>query len=354
MAFADVQLAYRFHRRSVIMGKLDDFIEKAEKAVGKTVGAVAKKAGALEEAAAKRLHKAVTGVSERAREWEERLGAPHLIRRDDPGLSPAEFTLYLTIKRGRFVQTKTGVYVPPKIPPQGKVNVIIYLHGNKLRVVKSTDTIEEYWGKDRGEKTKSLVFPLREDLRDSGQPYILIGPTLGAQDQGIGEIGSNLDFYLEQIMLALLAYGGFKELPQVGDIIIAGHSGAGGQMIQLAGGTTSYKSNIKEIWGFDTLLDGTEPTWRTWGLAKSGQAKMYVYYWAYEAESLKLAGNTSGVNSVYVLKGDSKAIATADAGAAHDFLLKRHFRERLNNIGRASQDDLKGQAASRAEAKKRK
>jgi hypothetical protein len=336
------------------MGKLEDVIVRAEKAVSKAVGAVVRKAGALEEAAEKRLGKAVTGVTDRARELEERLGAPHLIRRDDPGQSPAEFTLYLTIKRGKFLQSKTGVYVPPKIPLRGKVNVILYLHGNKLRVVHSTDTIEEYWGKDRGKTTKSLVFPLREDLRDSGQPYILIGPTLGAQDQGIGEIGNNLDFYLEQVMLALLAYGGFQELPQVGDLIIAGHSGAGGQMIQLAGGSKSYATNIKEIWGFDTLLSGTEPTWRSWGVAKSGQAKMYVYYWAYESESLKLAANTSTVNGIYVIKGDSTAIATADNGAAHDFLLKRHFRERLNNIGTASQDDLKGQAASRAEAKKRK
>lgn len=336
------------------MGKIDDFIGNAEQKVSRALGSISRRVGAIEQAVENRLDKAANGAIEGARKLEERLGAPHLIRRDDPGVSPDAYTLYLSIKRGKFSQSKTGVYVPPKLPSQGKVNVILYLHGNKLRVVHSTDTIEEYWGKDRGEKTRSLVFPLREDLRDGGQPYILIGPTLGAQDQGIGEIGNNLDFYLEQVMLGLLAYGGFNQLPQVGDIIIAGHSGAGGQMIQLAGGTSRYKANIKEIWGFDTMLSGTEPTWRNWAIANSGQARVYVYYWAYEAESLKLAANTSGVNSVYVIKGDSKAIATADDGAAHDFLLKRHFRERLNNIGTASQDDLKGQAASRAEAKKRK
>lgn len=330
------------------MGKIDEYMEKAEKALGRAVGTVTKKVGALEDAVEKRIDKTANSVVDKVRHLEEKLGAPHLIRRDDPGASPDDYTLYLKIQRGKFQQSKTGVYVPPKMPKQGKINVIIYLHGNKVRVVNADDTIEQYWGSDRGAKTKSLVFPLREDLRDSGKPYILIGPTLGRWDEGIADIGKNLDFYLDQIMLALMVYGGFTEVPTVGDLIIAGHSGAGGAMLTLAGGT-----NVTEVWGIDTLLDGTEPSWRQWGIAKSGQARMYVYYWAYGPESLKLAANTSRVNSVYVMQGDSKAVATADGGEAHDFLLKRHFRERLNNIGSPSQDDIKGQAASRAEAKKR-
>ena len=330
----------------------DTPIDKAAKAIGHAAGTVAKAVGAIEGAVEKRLDKFGNAVVDGVRHLEERLGAPHLLRRDDAGRSPAQFTLYLRIGRGGFSQSKTGVYVPEKLSPRGKVNLILYLHGNKLRVVNAKDTIEEIWGKDAGEKTGKLVFPLREDLNESGKQFILIAPTLGAQDQGIGEIGTNLDFYLEQVMLALVAYGGFPDLP-VGDIIIAGHSGAGGRMLALASGTNSYKNNIKEIWGFDTLLKGTEGDWRSWAVGHSSQTKVYVYYWAYGDASLLLAKDTAGVDSVYVMKADSKAIAKADSGEPHDFILKRHWRERLDNIGSPSQSDIKGREESRAEAKKR-
>jgi hypothetical protein len=187
-------------------------------------------------------------------------------------------------------------------------------------------------------------------LNDSGKPFILIAPSLGIHDEGIHEIGDNLDFYLEQVMAALHAYGGFATQPQIGDIIIAGHSGAGGRMMALASSTNSYKDNIKEIWGFDTLLRGTEGNWLNWSVGHCRNTRVYVYYWAYEDASLKLANDTSRLDSVFVMKADSKAIAKADEGEPHDFILKRHWRDRLDNIGTPSQGDIKGREESRAKA----
>lgn len=278
---------------------------------------------------------------------------PPLIGRET---TPALLTLYLQVgvnwdaiwydkdktAHARGMTPKMGVFVPEAVKGASKINVIIYLHGNKLRVVHADYSIQEIWAvKDEG----ALVFPLREQLNESKKPYILVAPTLGAVDQGIDKIGANIDRYLEQIMTGLWVWGGdaFSAKPAVGDLILSGHSGAGGHLLDLASGTSAYKDQVKEIWGFDVLIRGAEDAWRNWAVGHSSTTKVFVYYRAYKDASLLLAKETKGVESVYVLK----------ALAEHDNVLQRHWRERVDAIGTPTENDLKEQAASREPPGKR-
>jgi hypothetical protein len=293
-------------------------VTKAAKAAGTAVG------------------KAVKHGAQKVEKWLDVV--PRLIAKHTPSKSPSLFTLYLQMGPSNLGNTagakqKTGVFVPESVKGQTKVNMIIYLHGNKVRVVHDEYTIEEIWGLAHEDKSTRLVFPLREELSDSKKPFILVAPTLGKYEEGIADLGNNVDVYLNQVMEGLHEHAAdiFPAVPQVGDIIVAGHSGAGGSMLKVASNTNNYKDNVKEIWGFDTLLNGTEENWRNWALGHSKTAKVYVYYRAYGDNSLLLAKNTMKDESIFVIK----------ALAEHDFVLQKHWRERLNAIGSPTEDDRK-------------
>src|SRR5258708_1282822 len=115
------------------MGKHDDPLGDGAKAIGHGLA----KAGKALKDDAKAVGKYVKDAVKRI---------PDLIRKDEPNKSPSKFTLYLKIGDGSFSQAKTGVFVPKSIVSAAKVNLILYLHGNKVRVVHKDYSIEEIWG----------------------------------------------------------------------------------------------------------------------------------------------------------------------------------------------------------------
>src|SRR3954447_15595650 len=96
----------------------------------------------------------------------------------DREYSPSTITFYLKMQQGKFAQQNTGVFIPDSFAAQPTVNLILYLHGNAVRVTEGATSIKQFWGGKPGK-----VFPLREKLNDSKQQYILVAPSVGSVDQ---------------------------------------------------------------------------------------------------------------------------------------------------------------------------
>lgn len=244
--------------------------------------------------------------------------APELIKRED---SPANMSLYVNIPLGSENPAKpmTGIFIPQNFRPQPQVDLILYLHGFKLPSgLPLTTTIDKYWC--AGCKSP---FTLRERVNESGKNVILVAPTLGAKS-GTGRLveKGGLDSYLDKVLAALTAYGPFRgsKTLDIGNLILASHSGGGLPMRTLALSGGRYSKLIKECWGFDcTYNGGDDSLWAQW--AKSHHdSKLFIYYirgsqTAIQAESLK----RKRVANVFVLP----------ATVSHNHIPNKYWRERL-------------------------
>jgi hypothetical protein len=181
----------------------------------------------------------------------------------------------------------TGVYVP-KIEQLGaRIDVVLWLHG--WYVQNSQNLLQPAKGYETG---------LREGLLASKTNVVLVAPWLGLQThsgQGtlrIGDLGEGkgCQLYLEQVMEALTnwyvdtfiageAYqiGGRPPNYQIGNLVIACHSGGGDLMRAVTGALGDLKSALKECWGFDCLY-AFGKTYAHWALPLSAAGvKTYFY-----------------------------------------------------------------------------
>lgn len=290
---------------------------------------------------------------------------PNLISNDR---SIPSMTLYLEIAA---VTTggapMLGVYVPRVMNNADPVNVILYIHGNKVvqnglggRVWQRDWAIDKIWS--------HFTFPIREQLNASGQQYVLVAPTLGPVDEA-GQMKTHPDIVLDQAMVGLEWYGPTAAArvqksprdpdypentgrPRVGDVILAGHSGAGPVMLSIASSLKKYKSNLKEVWGFDTMYLQHECDWTQ--LAAHSGAKMYFYYNDTASRSRTVAGLTTRLDNVYVMRGDEPVIIAGKKQHVlieHDFLVQRFFADRLRRIGDKNAEDAERRDRARQEAK---
>jgi hypothetical protein len=261
---------------------------------------------------------ALDGMADKA------FAAPELIEKKT---SPLSHTLYLKInlQAGGGAAPMTGVFVPQNYKATSVVDLILYVHGNKVSRMgmDSTWTIDTMWSHS--------AYHLREWLNASGKQWVLVAPTLGLVDQ-FGDLAKYGSHHLIRIMSALFKYGPHQSLgarPRVGSIILAGHSGGGRPMLALANSLGPFKDNIKEIWGFDTMYGPVEDDWHSWAKGHSG-VKMVFYYRDTEGRSITVKNKTAGLGNVIVVRG----------GATHDYLLQRHWKERLEQIGTSSHSDI--------------
>ena len=180
--------------------------------------------------------------------------------------SPADVTYYLDIelnvelgKADKTAFPMTAVYVPDRKKLTAPYNILLYLHGHK----KSRGlTIQEYL-QDRD-------FSLREFiLASTKRNFLLVAPTLGdTSNYGLLGDGNSAVAYLEQVLNGVHAQlGGNGKRPDVGKIVLAGHSGAYRAMGKLVG-VPSLESKIKEVWCFDSTYGGGK-TWLDWATKPS-------------------------------------------------------------------------------------
>jgi hypothetical protein len=245
----------------------------------------------------------------------------------DKKTSPPSLTLYLkmNLQAGGGAAPMMGVFVPQDYKATSVVNLILYVHGNKVKRMgmDSTWTIDTIWSHN--------AYKLREWLSESGKQWILVAPTLGQFDE-YGDLAKYGSHHLIRIMSALFQYGPHKPLgarPRVGSIILAGHSGGGSPMLALATSLGTFRDQIQEIWGFDTMYGPVEDSWHVWAI-KHPKVKLVFYYKDTKRRSLTVKDKTSGLGNVIVVEG----------GAAHDYLQQRHWKERLDNIGLSAHADI--------------
>src|SRR5262249_27039051 len=166
-------------------------------------------------------------------EFETSVAAPSLIGQER---TPPGQTLYVNIPLGAEgpARPMTGIFIPQSFRPTPKVDLIIYLHGIKPQN-DLTLTVDRYWNRNH-----YPAWTLREGLNQSGKNFILVAPTLGPRSQtqtGWLAQPGGLDRYVDLALAALATYGPYQGWrPQLGNLILACHSGGGLPMRQLAMG----------------------------------------------------------------------------------------------------------------------
>lgn len=240
--------------------------------------------------------------------------APRLLGQEQ---TPPGRTLYVKIPLGAEGPAKpmTGIFIPQRFRPEPKVDLIVYLHGIKP---KADLTINRYWN-----RSYFPTWPLREGLNQSGKNFILVAPTLGPRSQtqtGWLAQPGGLDRYVDQALAALAAHGAYQGWrPQLGNLILACHSGGGLPMRRLALGKNRYASHIKECWGFDCLyFTGDENLWAQWAKSRP-DARLFIHYQI----------STSKRSDKLKQKKIPNISVSRSAAKGHNWVPIHHWQERL-------------------------
>lgn len=165
---------------------------------------------------------------------------------------PAEATYYFPIPVMPTGDNATGVFFPRGFGFPDMLNVILYFHGHKAGEFK---TINEYWSG----KLHNLY--LREDINATGKQVVLIAPTMGAAPGSSLNAGMGIfanpgaaDDYLAEVVRWIgkyvPPYVKKGSAPKICNLVLAGHSGAGGILSQQV---RTMRSRVCEVWGFDTM-----------------------------------------------------------------------------------------------------
>ncbi len=288
-------------------------------------------------------------------------GVPPLEQPLTPGSSrpngPASATFYFPVSLDKC--SPTGVFFPAGYSFPATMNVILYFHGHKQG--KFTN-IDRYWnGSVHNVK-------LREDINATGKSAVLIAPTMGENpgsginsDMGIFGKPRGGDDFLDEVRTWIRKYvpqySSANVTPDIGNVVLAGHSGAGG-ILSLQSRTMG--ANICEVWGFDSMYgEGYEldknkkkvaidvtgnwentatahASWSIefedrWGLIPFPRYKprtQFYFYWADDSpgnNSRKLQEKVrqAGLSNVFIE-------ANAQTGVAHHFeTITTHFKKRV-------------------------
>jgi LAS superfamily LD-carboxypeptidase LdcB len=254
------------------------------------------------------------GVGPIQDEFATPVAAPSLIGQEQ---TPPGRTLYVNIPLGaeRPAKPMTGIFIPQHFQPEPKVDLIIYLHGIKP---KADLTINRYWN-----RSHFPTWPLREEVNQSGKNFVLVAPTLGPRSQtqtGWLAKPGGLDKYVDQVLAALAMHGPYQgRRPQLGNIILACHSGGGLPMRQLAMGKNRCAGHIKECWGFDCLyFTGDENLWAQWAKSRP-DARLFIHY----------QGSTRERSEKLKQKKVPNIIVSLSVAKGHNWVPIHHWQERL-------------------------
>jgi hypothetical protein len=176
--------------------------------------------------------------------------------------SVAKLTAYVSIDLGPQAQAAptSGVFIPEGYNVGDEADMIPWLMGHHDNSeYPPALTIDDYW-------FKYSHFRFREFVNASQKNVILAAPSLGSGSQAGSLSGrGGLASYIDQVLAALQAYGPFKSLPALGQLVIACHSGGGARMREIATTAQQYSPNIRELWGFDCLYGGNDDSaWTDW------------------------------------------------------------------------------------------
>jgi hypothetical protein len=222
------------------------------------------------------------------------------------------------------IRPMTGIFIPENYSPQAAVDLVLYLHGHKTDKPGSDALIAEYWDK------QYPVFGLREEINASGMNVILVAPTLALKSES-GDLArpDGLDKYLDKVLVALKAYGPYKDAtPTLGNLILAAHSGGGTYMRRLATSGNRAAGNVRECWGFDSLYNsGDVDPWRRWAKSDPQKRRLYSYYRGglpkENSQSLDRDSSSGRIDKL------SNIFAIPSQESDHYKLVRLYLRERL-------------------------
>jgi hypothetical protein len=170
---------------------------------------------------------------------------------------PPDVTWYFPINLPKT--NPTGVFIPKDFSYPNEVDVILFFHGNKQGLWQN---INEYWHGD------IMKIALRDDVNASGKSVVLVAPTMGTNpghggvfndDLGIFARSGGGNCFLEHLRQWLgkyeTHYADKHTIPQIGKVVLAGHSG-GGNPIHAQ--MESMKAKICEIWCFDVVYGNVD------------------------------------------------------------------------------------------------
>ncbi|MGC2657508.1 MAG: hypothetical protein WA324_05995, partial [Bryobacteraceae bacterium] len=189
-------------------------------------------------------------------------------------------------------------------------------------------TIRDYWNLPQ--------LPLRQGLSSSGQPFILVAPTLGKKAAAeFGNLGTDIDSHLDHVMVQLQKLGApefpLSKPPDIDQLIIAGHSGAYASIKSMLSSMKKYKSKIKEVWAFDIMYQDLSSQLTALGVP------VYAYFVVgsdTEDNSRKLA-KTKNAN-IFVMENVDFTTVKGKVGKTpikHDNLMQRFWMDRCQRIG---------------------
>ncbi|MDX1939238.1 MAG: hypothetical protein SFU99_01725 [Saprospiraceae bacterium] len=228
----------------------------------------------------------------------------------------------------------TAIYVPENFNNTSKTDIIIYLHGHLMAhpgMVKHKGTNEIYSPsiKEYLNYKKKDYFNFRKIINEANRNVVFVAPTLSPLSK-YGSLVEKFDYFIEQVITAINEYiikarqlqGQFN----LGNIIIAAHSGGGTAMLGIAKQKASkYAIRIKEFWGFDSWYNYqkekvSEKRFTSWDKKVVENKSIYAYYF----------------NSKYPPKASGKVLVEhpykRKLKLDHFTLLPYYFKERLSSL----------------------
>lgn len=170
------------------------------------------------------------------------------------------------------VKPRTGIFIPDGYRAGAELDLVLYLHGHTTGYPGRNTSIAQYWSDPK------RYFALREQVNESGRNVVLVAPTLGPHSEaGALDDARGLDSFVSQVLVGLSMDPAFhNRQPQIGNIILAGHSGAGKPMLRIALSGSPMASKIRECWLFDALYGGVSG-WEKW-VRTHPQGMFYNYH----------------------------------------------------------------------------
>src|SRR5271169_1544539 len=164
------------------------------------------------------------------------IGAPALLKTET---RPPGRTLYVDIDLGvRGKPPQCAIFIPDGFDAGSRIDIVLYLHG--FNIPDGALSIDQYLKQDYGK--------LREGVNASGRNVILIAPTLGAKSQAGALVQpGGLDDVLGKSLAAIQVHGQLTGPPKilaVGNLILAGHSGGGKPVREIAGGNDATLASL--------------------------------------------------------------------------------------------------------------
>jgi hypothetical protein len=233
-----------------------------------------------------------------------------------------------------FPEPMTAIFVPDSFKPEAETDLIIYLHGHLkdhpglIDIGKgkfNSPSIQKYLN-----YSKKPYFDFREIINKSKKNIIFVAPTLGPRSQ-YGNLAKTFDNYIDQVIWAVNQYI-FKARQlngklNLGNLIIAAHSGGGSPMLSIAEQSKSiYAQRIKSFWGFDSWYQSSN----SWSKAVRNIIKnnQPVTIHAYTAGTAGYPKPDNKTAFVTYAKQEPKLKGTD----LHFTLLPFYFEERLRNL----------------------